>query len=179
MTMPHPQRQKLDGRRAAVGQGACRTATPRTTEGSELPSPGPHAFLDPRRSSSPTALQANFRRHPELRRLPGEARPVRIGCPRQSPPTPKLPVSPGPPRPCNVSTTGRERPSSALASGSDAHRGRVTNREAHKARCTCLLNAGKPRRISPQNPDKPRRTCLRQSGRLRGRGQWAIGRALS
>ena len=53
----------------------------------------------------------------------------------------------------------RERPSSALASGSDANRGRVADREAHKARCTCLLNAGKPRRVSQQNPDKPRRTC--------------------
>ena len=40
----------------------------------------------------------------------------------------------------------RERPSSALASGSDANRGREADREAHKARRTSRLNPGKPRR---------------------------------
>ncbi|XYH96311.1 hypothetical protein ACMHYB_52455 [Sorangium sp. So ce1128] len=54
----------------------------------------------------------------------------------------------------------RERPSSSvLASGSDANRGRVVDREALKARRACQLNAGKPRRASQPNPDKPRRTC--------------------
>jgi hypothetical protein len=53
----------------------------------------------------------------------------------------------------------RERLSSAWASGSDAHRGRVTDRKAPKARRACQLNTGKPRRSSQQDPDKPRRTC--------------------
>jgi hypothetical protein len=41
-----------------------------------------------------------------------------------------------------------ERPSSALAGGSNANRGRVANREEYTARRTSQLN-----------PDKPRRTC--------------------
>jgi hypothetical protein len=47
----------------------------------------------------------------------------------------------------------RERPSSALASGSDANRGREADREAPKARRTSRLNPGKPRRTSRLGAD--------------------------
>ena len=49
----------------------------------------------------------------------------------------------------------RERPSSALASGSDANRGRVADREAHKARCTCLLKWASPAALASRTRTSP------------------------